>query len=404
MNPMMTKSLLLLLAGMATGFGQDLSKTLLAEKKVPAAATSQPTEGQANPDLPGAAPSATAPLRWLALTNAPLEVDGLPWFRENQGVLSRLPQRAKTTFRAPVWSLAQSPSGARVRFRSDTQILSLKLEYPSPPNMANMQAYGQCGVDLYVDGAYWATAVPDAQAKNGKVYERVLFDFSAQPRKDRELVLYLPLYKPVKVLGIGVDAEAQTSAARPFALAKPVVFYGTSITQGGCASRPGMSYQAQLGRKLNLDFVNLGFSGNGLGEAEVARAVAEIDAACFVLDFGANHRSGQAMRQVYGPFLEILRAKWPLTPVVVVTPLYTTREERLEGLRRDWAERRDFISGLVRQRLQAGDKHLFLVDGSTLLGPTRGDGLVDGSHPNDLGFYWMAEGLTPGLREALQLR
>src|SRR5204862_2351822 len=104
-------------------------------------------------------------------------------------------------------------------------------------------------------------------------------------RHEREITIYLPLYKPVKVLGIGLDSDAKITKARRFASAKPVVFYGTSITQGGCASRSGMSYQAILGRQLNIDVVNLGFSGKGKGEPVVAAMVAEIDATAFVLDF-----------------------------------------------------------------------------------------------------------------------
>jgi lysophospholipase L1-like esterase len=353
-----------------------------------------------------ALPEETSPasLRWLATTNEAVGVYGLPWFKENGGDLVRLPVRLKSTFRPAVWSLARQPSGARIRFRSDTKVLSLRLEYPSPPRMANMHSYGQTGVDLYADGAYLATAVADQDAKPGKIYERLLLDLSSQPRVEREITLYLPLYMPVKVLGIGVDTEAKVAPAKPFAPAKPVVFYGTSITQGGCASRPGMSYEAILGRRLNIDYVNLGFSGNGLGEPEVAAAVAEIDASCFVLDFGANHKTGEVMREVYAPFLDAVRAKHPHIPIVVMTPLYTAREERIPSLKLDWQQRRDYISQVVRQRVSAGDKKLFLVDGARLLGSTPGDGLVDGGHPNDLGFQWMADGLAPVLRRALRLR
>jgi lysophospholipase L1-like esterase len=343
-------------------------------------------------------------LRWLSLTNESLEINGLPWFKENEGELMRLPLWSKSLFRKEVWSLAQSPSGGRIRFRTDSARLAIRLEYGSPPNMANMHAFGQTGVDLYLDGAYVSTAVADAEAKPGKVYETVLLDLSEQPRTQREVTLYLPLYKPVKVLSIGVDEKAKLAKAKPFAIAKPVVFYGTSITQGGCASRAGMSYQAILGRKLNIDFVNLGFSGNGLGEPEVARAVSEIDASCYVLDFGANHKTGAAMREVYEPFLDYLRKQHPALPIVVMTPLYTSRELRLPAVKADWRERREFIEQVVRRRIRAGDNHLFLVDGAALLGPSPGEGLVDGGHPNDLGFYWMAENLAPTLRKALGLR
>ena len=378
------------------------SKTLGSLALAVSAATSA-QETNLEPVLPPARPSHET-LHWLALTNGEVAVCGLPWFRENGGELARLPARLKSTFRPAVWSLARQPSGGRIRFRSDTKVLSLRLEYPSPPRMANMHAYGQTGVDLYADGAYWATAVGDQDAKRGMIYERVLLNLPDQPRVEREITLYLPLYMPVKVLGIGVDTEAKITPDKPFAVAKPVVFYGTSITQGGCASRPGMSYEAILGRRLNIDFVNLGFSGNGLGEPEVASAVAEIDAACFVLDFGANHKTGEEMRKAYAPFLDTVRAKHPHTPIVVMTPLYTTREERIPSLRLDWQQRREHISQVVRERIHAGDKQLLLVDGARLLGPNPGDGFVDGGHPNDLGFQWMADGLTPVLRRALRLK
>ena len=193
--------------------------------------------------------------------------------------------------------------------RTDSTALAVRLEYPSPPSMNNMHAFGQTGVDLYSDGAYRGTAIADKDAQPGKVYEHVYF--GASPRAWREVTLYLSLYKPVKVIAVGVDGEARLEKARSFAVARPVVYYGTSITQGGCASRPGMSYQAILGRMLNIDFVNLGFSGNGKGEPEVAEAVSQIDASCFVLDFAQNNGTVASLREVYGPFLDRLRKGSP---------------------------------------------------------------------------------------------
>lgn len=348
--------------------------------------------------------SVSEKLRWLSLTNGRVEINGLPWFQENDGGLMRLPVRSKSTFRKEVWSLAECPSGGRIRFRTDSSVLAIRFEYSSPPNMANMHAFGQTGIDLYADGGYMVSVVADTEAKWGKTYEKILFDFSDQPRKQRAITLYLPLYKPTRVLGIGVDENAKLAKAKNFSVAKPVVFYGTSITQGGCASRAGMSYQAILGRKLNLDFVNLGFSGNGVGEPELARAVSEIDASCYVLDFGANHKTFAAMREVYAPFLDYIRKEHPTTPIVVMTILHTTRENRIPAIGAEWPQRRKFIEQVVRERIKAGDKKLYLVDGATLLGPTPDDAFVDGGHPNDLGFYWMAEGLIPTMRKALKLR
>jgi lysophospholipase L1-like esterase len=221
--------------------------------------------------------------------------------------------------------------------------------------------------------------------------------FQDLPRKERELTFYLPLYKPVKVIGLGLDSEAKISKARPFAVSKPVLFYGTSITQGGCASRSGLSYQAILARQLNLDFVNLGFSGNGKGEPAVANMVAEIDASAFVLDFSQNNPTLESLREVYEPFLATIRTKHPKTPIIVITAIASSRPtDRLDQMRQH-------VRDVARRRIGEGDRLLTLVEGETLLGSGRLDGLVDGVHPNDLGFQWMAEGLAPHIARVLAL-
>jgi lysophospholipase L1-like esterase len=339
-----------------------------------------------------------ATLHWVPVINVKVDVAGLPWFQENHGEFWRLPARSRDAFPVEVWSLALDPAGGRIRFRTDSSTAALRLEWPHPPGMRNMHSFGQSGVDLYVRNTYWGTAVPDKDAAPGKVYEHVYF--RSQPRVMRDITIYLALYSPVKVLEIGLDNNAALEFGPPFAIAAPVVFYGTSITQGGCASRPGMSYQAILGRQLNLNHINLGFSGNGKGEAAVARAVAEIDAAAFVLDFAQNNSDVDSLAQVYDPFIGILRERHADTPIVSITPIYTASETT--GNQRN-EQMRALIRKVVSRRIAAGDTHLQLVEGTDLLGPSRVDGLVDGTHPNDLGFQWMAEGLAERLRKVLGL-
>lgn len=340
------------------------------------------------------------PLQWSPLTRSGFEIDGLPWFAENGGELFRLPVKQKESYRKPVWELAQSPSGGRIRFCTNSATLAIRLEYPEPPAMSNMHAFGQTGVDLYADGIYRGTAIAGRDSRPGLTQEHVFY--KDQPRVDREIALYLPLYMPVKVLGIGTDADARVQPATRFAIPKPIVFYGTSITQGGCASRSGMSYQAILGRMLNVDYVNLGFSGNGRGEPELAASVAAIDASAYVLDFAQNNPSVDSLRQVYAPFLETIRSKHSKTPVIVVTPIYASHESwgpdaRLDGMR-------ELIRSAAARRVAAGDTNLQIVEGTDLIGPSRDAGLVDGTHPNDLGFEWMAEGLAVRLAKMLGLQ
>ena len=194
-----------------------------------------------------------------------------------------------------IWGTRRAGDG--FAFGPTPTSIAIRLEYRSGPDMTNMHAFGQTGVDLYLDGIYRGTAIAKRDSTVGEPVEQVYLDLKGQPRVEREATIYLSLYAPVKVLAIGLDADARIRKPQPFAVARPVVFYGTSITQGGCASRPGMSYQAILGRILNIDFVNLGFSGAGKGEPEVARMVAEIDASAFVFDFAQNNRTAASLRR-----------------------------------------------------------------------------------------------------------
>ncbi|TFG99020.1 MAG: hypothetical protein E4H13_09285 [Calditrichales bacterium] len=334
------------------------------------------------------------PLRWIAFPDPVFTVNGLPAWEENSPDLFRLPKSAESKVRKAVWYLSQSPSGGRIRFRSDCTDLLIQLEYPHRGNMSNMHRFGQSGVDLYIDNTYVSTATP----RDSTVVEFSFFN--KRPAGMRNITLYLPLYSSVKIRAIAVNTEAKFEAPLPFVLEKPVVYYGSSITQGGCASHPGMSYQAIVSRNLQIDFVNHGYSGNGMGEAEMAEEIARIDASCYVLDFGVNLPDAESLAKVYGPFLDILRKIKPSTPVIAVTPIYMAQEfwEPNEATRM-----RDIIRREVARLRNKGDQNILLVEGFELLGPDMADGFVDGVHPNDLGFQAMAEGLQPYLARILNV-
>ncbi len=336
-------------------------------------------------------------LQWISFPNASLEVDGAPWFNENSPDLFRLPKRLQNIIREPVWNLAQNPSGVRIRFKSDCTALGIRFENPFLSGMSNMHRFGQSGIDLYVDGSYLGTAIHGEDKQVEHIF------FKDIPKQKREFVLYLPLYNGAKITAIGVSADTIIEQPSPFALPKPVVFYGTSITQGGCASRAGMSYEAILCRALNLDFVNLGFSGNGKGEKEMAEALAEIDASCFVLDFMANNPLPEDLEAVYEPFVRTLRQKYPSLPIILVTQIYAISESPLLGGKENMEAKRDIVRKTAAKLIAEGDKNLVLVEGHSLLGPELAGGLVDGVHPNDLGFQAMADRLSPILAQMLQL-
>jgi hypothetical protein len=335
-------------------------------------------------------------MHWIDFPDDRFIINGLPWWEETRPQLIRLPERYRERVRPPVWNLAQSPSGGRIRFATDATTLGIRAHFPDLAHMNNMPRTGRLGIDLWVNGEYWQPFFP-----TGNEHDFETICFAGHEARRREICLYLGLYGPVRVQAIGVSEGASIEAPAPFARKLPVAYYGSSITQGGCASRAGMSYQAIISRRLNLNFVNLGFSGNGRGEPELAEAMAEIDACCYVLDWCQNCVSLEELEERYDPFIGTIRARRPETPIVCITPIFSTNEVMATEPRNP--AMREIIRIAVGTRQAAGDANLHLVEGFDLLGPDDRDGLVDSSHPSDLGFLRMADGLEPVLRRVLGL-
>jgi hypothetical protein len=213
----------------------------------------------------------------------------------------------------------------------------------------------------------------------------------------REWLLYLPLYNGVSSVEVGI-AKSATIAPLPRVAgrAKPIVFYGTSITHGACASRPGMVHTAILGRRLDRPVINLGFSGNGKMESAVNELLAEIDAEMYVIDCLPNMNATEVAERTE-PLVTLLRKARPETPIVLV-------EDRTYGdahLVKSKRERNDTSRAALRAAYEkltgAGVKHIYYIEGEHLLGDDY-EGTVDSSHPNDLGFVRQADAMEKVLR------
>ena len=263
--------------------------------------------------------------------------------------------------------------------------------------MPHMPATGVSGVDLYVriDGPVGPTWRWVANGRPTAIEnERTLM--SGLPVAGREWLLYLPLYNGVESIEIGVAADASIEPAAD--RDRPIVFYGTSITHGACASRPGMAHVAILGRRLDVPVVNLGFSGSGTLDPEMADLMAEIDASVYVLDCLPN-LDGKKVSARAVPFVRRLRALRPGVPIVLVEDrtyadaIFNPSKERRN--RENRAALRTAHAALVAE----GVERLFYLEGDELLG-SDGEGTVDSSHPNDLGFVRQADAFEPVLRSA----
>lgn len=336
-------------------------------------------------------------MKKIAISEKPVELNGLPWFSQNGGKLWRLPAHMKERVSMDVWELSKQPSGGRLRFCTDTGMLGVTAGYDSVENSDNMCRIGQMGVDAYVDGRFWNCIFPkEAGTSEGMFFENA-------SRQLRQITIYLPLYHEIDIENLIFDDDAVILPPTPFRSEKPAIFYGTSITQGGCASRAGLSYQAILCRELNLDFVNLGFSGSGKGEAVMAREMAQLDAACYVLDFGQNNETISEFERVYQPFIYEIRKVKPEIPIILTTPIFYTRE----SWDAEYVEYQDRKRNIVRKAyakcIDSGDGNIYLADWNRLVSLSDGEGQVDGAHPNDLGFSRMAAGMRDILQKALKL-
>lgn len=328
-----------------------------------------------------------------------LTIEGQGW-SDVKSPYDRLPAKAEGKVRGAVWNLSRHSAGIAVRFVTDATTLHARWTLTSKNlAMPHMAATGVSGVDLYVrdDAGKWRWLVcgrPSGQTNSVRLVSGI-------PAGQRTYLMYLPLYNGVTSLEIGIPDDNTLAPAppRPADRKKPIVFYGTSITHGACASRPGMVHTAILGRRFDRPVINLGFSGNGRMETEVAELMAEIDAAVFVIDCLPNITADTVLAQTK-PCIDILRASHPGTPILLVEDrsyadsfLVTAKRERNETSRQA-------LQKVYEALKAAGDENLYYLKGEHLLGDDN-EGTVDSSHPTDLGFMRQADAFAAVLAPLL---
>jgi hypothetical protein len=327
-----------------------------------------------------------------------LTVEGKGW-TDTEAFYDRLPARAKSVVPAAVWSLGKRSAGLCVRFETNARKISARWTVVDDNlSMPHMPATGVSGLDVYVnDNGTWRWI--GSGRPTGRSTQAVLA--SGIPEGTHEYMVYLPLYNLTESLAIGVppDAGLSTANPRPGGRNKPVVFYGTSITQGGCASRPGMAHTAILGRRLDCPVINLGFSGNGKMDPEVAALLAELEAVAYVIDCVPNMSPEMITKRTI-PLVETLRKARPDTPIVLVEGIHYQSGAFLTDVR-SGNERTNMALRAEYDRLvHKGVTGLVYATGESLLGGD-GEATVDGIHPTDLGFLRIADALEPALRQVM---
>jgi hypothetical protein len=325
-----------------------------------------------------------------------LEVEGKGW-TGTAGPFDRLPDSAQSKVSKTAWQLSKESAGICIRFLTDATAVSVRWSLTSAElAMPHMPATGVSGVDLYArvaDGSWRFVGNGRPHKPDGNLAQ---FDFPDGSKAQRECLLYLPLYNGTKSLEIGVPSGASLEgpAPRPDALRKPIVVYGTSIVQGGCASRPGMVWTAILGRMLDRPVINLGFSGSGTMAPPVAEPLAELDPATYVIDCTWNMGDGpEVYLERITQLVRTIRKARPITPIIFVgQSLMRPNSHPSElSLRQEAA---------VLSLQKEGVTGLVLVPGKDLIGED-GEGTVDGTHLSDLGMERQARCLYPIVKETL---
>ena len=324
-------------------------------------------------------------LRFYNIQDEPFSIHGV--FYENQKY-RRLPQKVAKDVSKGVYSLHANTSGGRVRFTTDSSVIAIKAVISGFEKAPHFTLSGIAGFDLYVGqkAEYYATFVPPVNLSSG--YERIIhFD----SRGEREITINFPLYSDVDELYIGLEKNAVLTKASEYAHSKPIVFYGSSITQGGCASRPGNAYENIISRELSTDYLCLGFSGTAKADSGFSQYIKNLDMSVFVYDYDNNAPTLQHLKDTHLKMFRAVRDANPDLPIILLSrPKYrltTDDEQRLAVIRKTYDD-----------AIAAGDQNVYLIDGPTLMQYAGNDGTVDGIHPNDLGFHSMAKVLIEKLK------
>lgn len=262
-------------------------------------------------------------ISWNDPRQGNFRLSGFPWIKEDK-VFRRLPVQPKWGITKAVNSLAWHTSGGQIAFKTNSPKILVKIQLRNKSGMYHMPATGQSGCDLYLrKDNLWNYVRTSRFGQSASTYSVALLE--GNDKTEKEVLINLPLYNGINSIEIGLQQGSTLKAPSPFKKEGTIVFYGTSITQGGCASRPGMSYTNILGRRLHCDVMNLGFSGNGKGEPAMANLINQIpNKSMIVLDYEAN--TYEDIKRTLEKFIDILREKNPKIPIVVLTKIIYARE------------------------------------------------------------------------------
>jgi len=290
-----------------------------------------------------------------------------------------------------VFEISYETAGGRVCFATDSPRIAILAEYNKIAKLPNYPFSATMGFDIYSAERFVGVFVPPFDATDS--YESVIkvpFDDG----KMHEYTVNFPICSDIKRLLIGVIDGSRITCGKRYTVENPVVFYGSSTTQGACASRPGNAYESIISRALDCDYINLGFAGNARGEEAMARYIAKLDMAAFVYDYDYNAPDAAHLAATHERMFKIIRATKPTLPIIIMTA-------PKPYLNDDDLKREEIIYTTYKNAVQGGDGNVYFLSGAKMLEPIRDCALTDNVHPGDVGFYAIAEALISILKKTL---
>ena len=327
---------------------------------------------------------------WYDPDDLPFQIHGL--LHDAKGYL-RMDENAAKNVSEGVFSLNRHTSGGRLTFETDSPYIAISVDCDKQQPVT-MPLTGYMGFDLYLDreDGQEFTNVFLPPVENDKKYEGI---FCFREEGTHKVLLHFPLYNPVRKLYIGLKRAAAVLAYSPYSSEPPVVFYGSSITQGGCVSRPGNSYPAIVSRLSGKNYVCFGFSGSAHGEQEMARYIASLPMSAFVLDYDHNDCDNlPRLESCHEAFYKTVRAAHPDIPIIIMSAPYAART----FYESHPARSKKILLRTYRNAKAEGD-NVYFIDGEKIFGKDKDAALTDRIHPNDFGHLQMARRVLRCMRQ-----
>ena len=336
---------------------------------------------------------------WSNVKTAPFVLYGFDETELKKGNYYRVPEDVAKATSDGVMYFARESVGGRVRFSTDSNYIAIRAKFSVVGRSSHLTLISSAGFDLYEDTEFGARLVKEFRMDYNMVdnYEQIIY---LPNSKMRSFTINFPVHSVVTSLEVGLKPNSKIGAPAPYKDLLPIVFYGSSIVHGTGACRPGMTYPAIVSRELNIDYKNIGFSGQARGEQVMANWLGDLDMSVFVYDYDHNCYTEEDLQNTHYSFYKTFRAKKPNVPIIMITrPDYWTSYNNFDTVN----NLRDIIMDSYLKARRDGDKNVYFIDGTSFnVSPNQYDFSLDACHPNDAGYIRMAQTISTVIKFALE--